>query len=110
MKIVYICSPLRSNIKRNIKRNIKNAIEYGRYAYKLRYLPIIPHPYTDIIAPDLKDNIPEERKKILNISMTLLSLCDEILVFGNYISDGMKKEIEYAKKNKIKIKYITITE
>lgn len=103
---VYICSPLS---KGNIKENIKTAIKYGREAYRKGYFPIVPHSYTDIIAPHLKDDNPKERKEILKIGLILLSLCNEIWVFKikNKVTKGMQNEINFAKKFGIYIKILT---
>ncbi len=40
--------------------------------------------------------------------MTLLSLCDELWVFGDRISKGMAAEIEYAKSACIPIRYFAL--
>ena len=40
--------------------------------------------------------------------MTLLSLCDELWVFGDRISKGMAAEIEYAKSACIPIRYFDL--
>jgi len=101
MKKIFICSPLAGNVKQNIRK----ATIVSREIYKQGLLPIFSHAYTDIIAPKLNDNIPKERKKLMEISKEMLKMCNEIWVFGDTISLGMKEEIAYAKRNKIKIKY-----
>ncbi len=40
----------------------------------------------------------------MDMGLELLKLCDEVWVFGDKISEGMKKEIEFAKKLNIEIK------
>jgi len=58
------------------------------------------------LNPGLKDDIQKDRRKLLVISKSMLKGCDEMWVFGLIISKGMQEEIKFAKKHKIKIKYI----
>jgi len=39
--------------------------------------------------------------------ISLLWVCDEVWVFGDEITEGMKKEIIFAEKLNIKVKYIS---
>ena len=86
MRRAYICSPLSGNIS----GNIENAKRYARYIFKCGMAPVIPHFYALI----LDDEIPDERKL-------------EVWVFGDEITEGMKKEIIFAEKLNIKVKYIS---
>jgi len=104
MKKVFICSPLRTKTKKGIKENQKNAQIYAKFVYQKGYFPIFTHIYFDLFAPELKDNNPKQRKKIINMGLLLLKSCDELWIFGDIISEGMKQEIKFAKKNKIKVK------
>ena len=99
-KIVYICSPLRFNYERNkIKANL-----YQRYAYEKGCLPLAPH----IIFPQfLDDENKSERRAGMDMGLQLLELCDELWVFGPRISEGMKAEIELARKLGKPTKYIS---
>jgi hypothetical protein len=91
MKKIYICSPLRGNTK----QNIKDAKKYCRYVIKRGFMPIAPHIYfTQFLADDIK----KERNLGLKMGMELMELCDELWVFGDQITDGMNKEINYCKK------------
>lgn len=40
------------------------------------------------------------------MGLQLLFIASEIWVFGNYISQGMEDEINYAKEKNISIKYV----
>ena len=42
----------------------------------------------------------------LMFGLKLLSVCDEIWIFGDRISDGMRTEMQTAKKMKIPRRYI----
>ena len=101
MKKIFVCSPL----KGDEIYNTRIAVELGKKIYLKGYLPIVPHFYSDIIAPGLRDDIQKDRRKLLAISKSMLKGCDEIWVFGKFISKGMQEEINLAKKLKIKIKY-----
>lgn len=41
--------------------------------------------------------------EILAVDCAIIDTCDLLLVYGDYLSNGMKVEIEYADKNKIPI-------
>lgn len=86
---VYICSPYRGNTKKNIAA----AVEYCRYAIDKGVIPIAPHIY---FSQFLNDDIPEQREFGLQIGLDAMSECSEVWVFGDYISEGMKQEIEAA--------------
>ena len=96
MQRVYICSPLGGNVSANIE-NAK------RYALECGMAPVIPHFYALV----LNDDNPEERKLGMQAGISLLWVCDEVWVFGNQITDGMKKEIRFAEKLNIKVRYIS---
>lgn len=99
MHRVYICSPLGGNVS----ANIENAKRYARYALECGMAPFIPHFYALV----LNDDNPEERKLGMQAGISLLWVCDEVWVFGNQITDGMKKEILFAEKLNIKVRYIS---
>jgi len=97
-KLVYICSPCRGNVSENLNRTQM----YSTLALSRGYTPIAPHlMYRDLLS----DNKPKERERALAIGLQLLSLCREIWVFGDTISEGMQGEIDYATKHNIKIVY-----
>ena len=87
---VYISSPLSGNIK----RNLRNAVAFARYVLKeCGAAPVVPHFYAQVLS----DNDPVERKLALKADMSLLYLCQEVWVFGNYRTEGMKEEIKRAR-------------
>lgn len=89
---VYVCSPFRGDYD----ANTKNARFYSRHAaLQLGVIPIVPH----LLFPQfLDDTVPEERALGLRLGLELLKLCDELWVYGDRISEGMKAEIEFAKE------------
>lgn len=96
--IVYICSPFAGSIQ----RNIESARRYSRFAIVMGCIPIAPH----LLFPQfLDDSDPDDRKLGLFFGNVLMSKCDEIWVFGDYISSGMRSEISLAKQRNYNIRY-----
>lgn len=90
--MVYICSPYRGNYAENTlkaKEYCKSAIEQGVF-------PIAPHLYCPLFLDDRK---LAEREAGLALGLRLLEMCDRVWVYGyENPSEGMKAEIEHAKK------------
>jgi len=91
IKIIFICSPLSGDIAENIRK----ATEYCRTVSDLGYIPIAPHVY---FTQFLDDEVFEDREWGLRMGLELLERCDEIWVFGNTISEGMRYEINKAQE------------
>jgi len=97
MPLVYICSPYAGDID----TNIQNAKLYCRYAIEKDCIPIAPHLlYPQILNEDNAD----ERALGLYFALRLLRFCDEVWVFGDKITDGMRREIYQASKDKTPVK------
>lgn len=94
---IYICSPLRGDIKRNINK----AIGYSRFVYSKGGVPLAPHV---IFTTFLDDEIPEERAAGMEMGLELLRVCDELWAFGETVSEGMASEIAAAKELGLKVK------
>lgn len=99
MKNVYVCSPLRGNITENLAK-VK---QYGKFVLECGMAPVIPHFYAEI----LDDTVDEERALGMTAGTSLLFRADELWVFGDKVTEGMKKEINFAKHLKLCIRYIT---
>ena len=99
MKKIYVCSKLRGNIKQNIEK----AKEYCRFVISKGHIPYAPHIYFTQFLDDTKE---VDRKTGMEEGIWWLTLCKEIWVFGKEISEGMQKEIDFAKKNSMVIKYV----
>ena len=104
--ICYICSPYKGNTPDEQEQNVENAKTYGRYALKQGYVPYIAHL---AICGFLKDEIPEERMLGMQADCIMLSVCDELWVFGETISPGMQEEIKIAETLGTPIRYIKDT-
>lgn len=98
MKWVYIASPYRGDTVLNTLR----ARRFARFVTRQSAVPVCPHIY---LTQFLDDNCPEEREAGLYLGIQMLKKCHEIWVFGSVISEGMQKEIDFAIKNKIRIRY-----
>lgn len=98
MKKIYICSPLAGDINTNL-RNVKR---YTEYALKCGTAPVVPHFY----ALCLNDSIPKEREIGIAAGLNLLWFCDEMWIFGDKITEGMKTEIQFCNNLNIQTRII----
>ena len=89
-KKVFICS----NYRGDVESNVKNALYWCKEATNQGYLPIAPHLY---FPQCLDDDIPNERELGIAWGIDILNDCDELWICSENISDGMKREIEYAR-------------
>jgi len=101
MKWIYIASPYKGDIELNTIR----ARRYSRFVASQNCVPICPHIF---LTQFLRDDYKNEREVGLHLGSQMLKRCNELWVFGFKISEGMQKEIDFAKKNKIHIKYFDI--
>ncbi len=97
-KKVYICAPLGGDVAENLERVKK----YTEYALKCGAAPIVPHFY----ALCLDDNDPKQRETGMLAGQSLLWFCDEMWIFGDELTDGMKEEIQFCKNMKIRMRKI----
>ena len=96
--LVYVCSPYAGDVDANVQK----AREYCRYAKDQGCIPLAPH----LFLPQFMDE-RTERDLALFMDIALLSKCAELWVFGDVISSGMQKEIEYARRKRKLIRYFT---
>lgn len=96
MKLVYICSPLRGEPEKNIAK----ANEYAREEAMKGNCAIAPHC---VFTQFLNDEVPDERWLGQEMVKALLCRCDELLVCGSIISEGMREEIKIAYENGITV-------
>lgn len=86
----------------NIDENARNAQRYSRFDVEKGYLPITPL----LFYPQfLDDSLQSERDLGMFFGIVLMDKCSEVWVFGEYISDGMKIEIDRARNNGKKMRY-----
>lgn len=107
-KKVFICSPFASTAKdkdekrKEVIDNIKNAQAASLYAVLEGDIPYTPHLY---FPQFLDDNDQDCRELGQLLGLMWLKECDELWVIGRHISEGMKKEIEMAKKLDIPVRH-----
>ena len=99
MKKVYICAPLGGDVEGNLER-VKR---YTRYALMCGTAPVVPHFY----ALCLDDTNQKEREIGLAAGLGMLWFCDELWVFGQTVTEGMKQEIQFCKHLNIKTRYVS---
>ena len=89
MKLVYIASTYAGDIPNNVER----AKEYCKQALEQGVIPVAPH----LLYPQfLEDSDPAERSLGLRAGLELLARCEEMWIFGEGISPGMSREIQFA--------------
>ncbi len=101
-KKVYICAPLGGNVEGNIKK----AQKYTLFALRSGVAPVTPHFY----ALCLNDRVKADRELGRSAGMSLLWFCDELWVFGDIVTEGMKEEIRFCKNLNVKIRKIKESE
>lgn len=94
--LVYVCAPFSGEVIKNKEKAIKCA----RFVFEQGRIPITPH----LLFPFLSDET--NREDALSMDIRILKKCDEIWVFGENITSGMKEEIECASEYSIIVKFI----
>lgn len=101
MKLIYVASPYAGDVEANTelaKRACRHVMEQGHAFFA-------PH----LLYPALLDDMnPRERKAGLDMGFAVLERCDELWYFGKYISNGMRLEIEEAKRLGVLIQGIKV--
>jgi hypothetical protein len=102
MKKVYICSPYKGSCEKSIAQNRQRALMYCRFAYEQGCNPFAPHA----IYPEFMDDEDKrERADGMRMGQEWMWAMQEMWVFGNKISAGMKEEIKLAELMEMKIRY-----
>jgi hypothetical protein len=113
--MIFVCSPYRGKFEHDNKEiqelcrtiikkhNIEQARRYCREIMLMGDVPFAPHLY---FTQFLDDNDPTERNKGIEAGMRMMYDCSEVWVFGDVISDGMRREIEFAKQIGKAVKYV----
>lgn len=98
LPLVYICSPYSGNVEKNTIA----ARVYSRFAVDNGAIPLTPH----LMYPQfMDDEDPHERELAMFYNKVLQGKCQEVWVFGYYISKGMAAEIALAEMRHQKIRY-----
>ena len=96
-----------------IQTNIDTALKVGKElkAYFIDWQKMDGYPEIQLYVPAEHEEFVQRAYKmgfmtiteILAVDCDIINTCDLLLVYGDYLSSGMKVEIEYADKNKIPI-------
>lgn len=98
MKKIYICS----RFEGEKEKHKQLARIYCLMAWGKGFFPIAPHLY---LPQFLDDGNKEQREAALQLGLKALEQCSEIWVFGQCVSEGMRREIKQAEALKIPVKY-----
>lgn len=104
MKLMtYVCSPLSAPTRAERLANAAKALTYMADAEReFGGRAVAPHAYLPYL---LDDSIPEERELAIEFGQRLLGMCEQLVVYGETISEGMRKEMELAEESGIPILY-----
>lgn len=102
LPLVLVCSPYRSSFRFTTWLNKQRTRRYCRYAAQCGMVPLAPHL---IFTQFLDDDDPDEREAGIYLGTQILRRCSELWCFGVRITDGMRTELEFAKKHSIPIRY-----
>lgn len=97
--LVYICSKFSDDPVGNTEK----AKSYSRFAVDRGAIPFTPH----LLYPLFMDE-ETERELALFMGMVMMRKCDELWVFGKEWSDGMRAEINKARRKNMTIRYFSI--
>lgn len=101
MKIVYIAHPISGDAFLNCKKVVKIVEAINRNQPNV--VPFAPY-ITDILALDNKKKEDKKRGMKNNFELLKRGFIDELWVFGDEVSAGMKKEMDLAKEQDIPVK------
>ena len=100
LPLVYVCSPYAGDVE----NNVAHAKKYSRFTVENNAIPVTPH----LLYPQFMDDANEqEREMAMHFNYVLLGKCTELWVFGGVVSRGMAREINVAKKRRMKIRWFT---
>ena len=101
-KKIYVCAPYSGTLEEML-RNRKLTIDRCYALYAQGYHPIAPQ----LFYPSFLDEYdPKQRQFGLDAGLEWLAMCDVIFVYGSRITDGMRREIDYALDNEIPACYV----
>ena len=89
--LIYVCSP-----------STERAKDYSRYVMEKGGFPMAPGLY----LPQFLREGDEEIDLAQFFALVLLSKCPELWVFGDAITEGMRREIRYAQRKGKIVKFV----
>ena len=103
MKLIYVASPYAGNIELNTAF-AREACQFVKNEGHAFFAPHLLYPQV------LHEDDPADRQLGLVMGKEMLAKCDELWVFGDFISPGMAGEVELAGQCGIPVRYITVQE
>ena len=94
---IYVCSPYRGDIA----KNTWYASAYARFVLEMGYLPVAPHIY---FPRFMFDERASDRELAMEMNHQLLAECRALWCFGDEVTDGMSKELEWAAELGIRVR------
>ena len=96
--LVFICSPLAGDVE----RNLQNARRYSKFAVERGAIPFAPH----LLFPQFMDDGNKAQRDLgLFFGLVLMGKCDEVWLFGGFVSKGMRLELVKARKRGMKVRF-----
>lgn len=96
-KLIYVCSPFTTK-----EAFLKKARACCREVIRRGHIPIAPQLlYPQFLRSDKK----EELDLGIDCGLTLLTICDELWVFGKDTTTDMENAITWARSNKIFVRH-----
>lgn len=96
--VIYVCSPYSGNPRKNTAL----AKVYCRHVLACNRIPLAPH----LLYPQFMSE--EDKNAIYKINRVLLNRCEELWVFGRELSEGMLREIDFARTLNKTIRFINL--
>lgn len=96
-KLIYVCQPLDNSLE-----NIQKAKLYCKYLTDNGYNPFSPVLYYNSF---LNLDNKKDRYMALLFAVDMIRHCEEVFIFGNYISSAMYAELEAADLYDKPVKY-----
>lgn len=96
LPLVYICSKYSGDVVTNTEA----AKRYSRFAVDQGAIPLAPHLLLPLYMKE-----ETERDLAMFMDMEFLGKCDQLWVFGDEASPGMKAEVAKTKKHHKTIRY-----
>lgn len=98
MKYVYICHPLRGDVEGNLER-VKDIVRKVCCEETVAFAPHLA------FATVFNDENPAERKRGISTDLALLrsGKIDELWVYGERLSEGMKFEVDVCLEHNIPV-------
>lgn len=95
-RVVYVCHPLNAPTREGIEQNRNRAARWS--AFLALHFHVAPECSWIVLTGELEET-PDNRRRGLEIDLALVERCDEVVLVGPRISEGMAIERAHAKKH-----------